>query len=250
MASQPPSASTPTWPSAGTDCRAGLYRAISRTARTRDAYSSRLACSRRLVSWSSWPKPLTTRTPVTAPSTTPATAAACCCASQLAGNSLRRDATEMNHSAGPTASAIRVSVGESTAMMASDTTNSTALPSSIGTMLSNACTMDRSEMDRLTTWPVCSSSCRAPSSRDSAWNISVRRSCCTSRDSRPARYRRRYSPAKLITAAAASATASGHTTGCPGPTRSSTICRWMSGMIALTPVTTSVPARASSVVRG
>ena len=37
MASHPPSASTPTWPSAGTACRAGLYRAISRTARTREA---------------------------------------------------------------------------------------------------------------------------------------------------------------------------------------------------------------------
>ncbi len=37
LASQPPRASTPTWPNAGTACSAGLKRAISRTARTRDA---------------------------------------------------------------------------------------------------------------------------------------------------------------------------------------------------------------------
>ena len=41
-------------------------------------------------------------------------------------------------------------------MMASEATNSTALPSSIGIMLSRAWTMDRSEMERLTIWPVCS----------------------------------------------------------------------------------------------
>ena len=115
----------------------------------------------------------------------------------------------------PTASAIRVSTGDSTAMMASETTNSTALPISIGTMPSRACTMFRSEIERLTTWPVCSWSCRAPSSRDSDRNMSVRRSCCTSRDTWPPRYRRRYSPAKLASAAPNSATASGHTAWWP-----------------------------------
>ena len=37
IASQPPSKTTPTWPSAGMACSAGLYRAVSRTARTREA---------------------------------------------------------------------------------------------------------------------------------------------------------------------------------------------------------------------
>ena len=62
----------------------------------------------------------------------------------------------MNHKAGPTARAMRVSSGERNSMMASEATNSTALPSSIGIMLSSAWIMDRSEMERLTIWPVCS----------------------------------------------------------------------------------------------
>jgi hypothetical protein len=51
--------------------------------------------------------------------------------------------------------------------------------------------MFRSEMDRPTSCPVRISSCRAPSSRDSESNSSVRRSCWTSSDTRPPRYRRR-----------------------------------------------------------
>ena len=186
-ASQPPSASTPTWPNAGIACSAGLYLAIRRTVRTRDAYRSPLAASRCSVSCSSWPKPLTTRTPVTAASTTPATSAARCWASQLAGNSRRRDASEMNHKDGPTASAMRVSSGDSTAMAISAPANSTALPSSSGTQDTRLCTMVRSDIDRLTTWPVCSSSWRVPSSRDSEPISSVRMSCWTSRESLPPR---------------------------------------------------------------
>ena len=174
---QPPSASTPTWPSAGIACSAGLYLAISRTVRTREPYRSEPACSSRSTSWLSCPKPFTTRTPVTAASTTSATAAARCCASQLAGNSVRRDLREMNHKDGATASATTVSSGESTAMTIREPANSTALPISIGTMESRPCTMVMSEIERLTIWPVCSSSCRVPSRRDSEASICVRRSC-------------------------------------------------------------------------
>ena len=52
-------------------------------------------------------------------------------------------------------------------MMTSESTKSNALPSMIGTMLSKPCAMLMSEIERLTIWPVCSSSCRAPSSRES-----------------------------------------------------------------------------------
>ncbi len=72
-------------------------------------------------------------------------------------------------------------------MITSERTNSTALPTSMGTMLSRLWTMFRSEIDRLTIWPVCSWSWRAPSSRDSEPNSSVLRLCWTSRDSRPPR---------------------------------------------------------------
>ena len=89
MASQPPSASTPTWPSAGTACSAGLYRAVSRTARSRDANSRRagrlqpLELLLLLAEALDHPDPGRRRS-----STTPATSPACCCASQLAGNSV------------------------------------------------------------------------------------------------------------------------------------------------------------------
>ena len=71
-----------------------------------------LTPSSRSISCSSWPKPLTTRTPVTAPSTTPATCASFCCASQLAGKSLRREAIAISQSAGAIARATRVSIGD------------------------------------------------------------------------------------------------------------------------------------------
>jgi hypothetical protein len=247
---QPPSASTPTWPSAGIACSAGLYLAISRTVRTREPYSAALAASSLVTSWASWPKPFTTRTPVTAASTTSATAAARCCASQLAGNRVRRDRSEMNHRLGATASATTVSSGESTAMAISEPANSTALPSSIGTMDSRLCTMLMSEIDRLTIWPVCSSSWRVPSRRDSDARISVRRSCCTSRESCPARYRRRYSAPKLISAAPSRASASGQMAVRAVEVRLSTMSRWISGMVMPTALTTRVPARARITLRG
>ncbi len=58
-----------------------------------------------------------------------------------------------------------------------------------------------SEMDRLTICPVCSWSWRAPSSLDRAANISVRRSCWTSSDIRPPRYRLVKTPPKATSAA-------------------------------------------------
>ena len=187
MASQPPSASTPTMPSDGMAVSAGLYLAVSRTIRSRDANRFLLVSSSRSCSCSSWPKPLTTRTPPMASSTTPATSPDCCCACQLAGNSLRRDASAIIHSAGATVTVTSVSTGESTTMMPMDSTNSARLPSVIGTMDRMDCTMFRSEMDRPTSCPVWISSWRAPSSRDSESKSSVRRSCCTSRESLPPR---------------------------------------------------------------
>ena len=185
MASQPPRASTPTWPRVGMASSAGLNRAIRRASRTRDAYRCVLAPSMRSSSCSSCPKPLTTRTPPTVSSTMAATSPACCCACQLAGNSLRRDRSAITHSAGATASATTVSSGDRNSMMMIETTKSSALPMVIGRNDSSPWIMLMSEIDRLTSWPVWISSCRAPSSRDSAPSISVRRSCCTSRDSLP-----------------------------------------------------------------
>ena len=187
MASQPPSASTPTTPSEGIAVSAGLYLAVSRIIRSRDANSLLLAASSRSCSCSSWPNPLTTRTPPMASSTTPATSPDCCCASQLAGNSLRREASAITHSAGATATVTIVSTGESATIMPMVSTNSTMLPSVTGTMDSRPCTMFRSEMARPTSCPVRISSWRAPSSRDSESNSSVRSSCWTSRESRPPR---------------------------------------------------------------
>ena len=120
MASQPPSASTPTTPSEGMAVSAGLYQAVSLIMRSRDANSRELASSSRSCSCSSCPKPLTTRTPPMASSTIPATSPDCCCASQLAGNSLRRDASAIIHRAGATTTVTMVSTGESTTMMPRD----------------------------------------------------------------------------------------------------------------------------------
>ena len=100
IASQPPSKSTPTSPSDGIAVSAGLYLAVNRSIRSRDPYRSSLAASIRSISCSSWPNPLTTRTPPIASSTIPATSPTCCCACQLAGNSFLRAAVEISQSAG------------------------------------------------------------------------------------------------------------------------------------------------------
>ena len=190
IASQPPSKSTPTSPSDGIAVSAGLYLAVNRSIRSRDPYRSSLAASIRSISCSSWPNPLTTRTPPIASSTIPATSPTCCCACQLAGNSFLRAAVEISQSAGATATATSESSGDSAIMMTSEKTNSMRLPSVSGIHWIRPCTMLRSEIDRPTSWPVWISSCRVPSSRDSEPNSSVRMACCTSSAILPPRYRR------------------------------------------------------------
>ena len=115
-------------PSSGIAVSAGLYRAVSLMIRSREPNRSSLAASIRCISCSSWPKPLTTRTPPMASSTIPATSPTCCCACQLAGNSLLRDARAISQSAGATATATSVSGGDSMTMMTSEKTNRTTLP--------------------------------------------------------------------------------------------------------------------------
>ena len=66
------------------------------TSRTRDANMLRERSVRRSSSRCSWPKPFTTRTPVTSSSTTLATSPAFCCASQLAGNTEVRSFIAVN----------------------------------------------------------------------------------------------------------------------------------------------------------
>lgn len=137
------------------------------------------------VSCSSCPNPLTTRTPETAPSTTPATAAACPWAYQVAGWSRVRLRRAIHHRAGATATTTRVSGSESHPMIARDMRKSRTLPMVIGSMKSRPWMSWRSLVARPTTWPVESSSCRLPSSLVMVANMSVRSSCWTSRASRP-----------------------------------------------------------------
>ncbi len=160
--------------------------ACNRTTRIRSA-NSRLACwLSSSTSRPSWPKPLTTRTPVTAASTCPTSSPDCCWAAQLAGNRSRREARATSHSAGAMASAIRVSSGDSQSIATIEMTNSSALPVSAGMKASRPCTRLTSLIERLTTCPVSSASCAAPSSRCRAVKMSPRRSYCTSSESRPA----------------------------------------------------------------
>ncbi len=72
-------------------------------------------------------------------------------------------------------------------MMTSEKMNSSTDPMTSGIHCSRPWTMLMSEMDRPTSCPVWISSCRAPSSRDSAWNRSVRSLCCTSSATLPPR---------------------------------------------------------------
>ena len=116
-----------------------------------------------------------------------ATSPTICCACQDAGNSFVRERVEMNHRAGATAIATRESSGDREIMMTSEKMNSRTLPMISGIHDSRPCTMLMSEMDRPTSCPVWISSCRAPSSRDSDSNSSVRMACCTSRAVLPPR---------------------------------------------------------------
>ena len=94
------------------------------TRRTRDANIARDRSVSRSSSRCSWPKPFTTRTPVTSSSTTLATSPAFCCASQLAGNTDVRSRIAVKSSAGATASITSESSGDRQSMTANDTMNS------------------------------------------------------------------------------------------------------------------------------
>ena len=79
-----------------------------------------------------------------------------------------------------------------TNMTANDTTNSRMFAMPIGRNCKKPWMSATSDDARLTSWPVCSSSWRAKSSRWSCRKIAVRRSCCTSSAMRPPRKRRKY----------------------------------------------------------
>jgi hypothetical protein len=85
MASQPPSARIATWATPGTVCMIAWRWAEMRALRMRAPNSRTAAPSSLPSSRRSWPKPLTTRTPLVASSTTVASSAARCWASQLDG---------------------------------------------------------------------------------------------------------------------------------------------------------------------
>ena len=164
-ASQPPRASTPTWPKAGSACRAGTYTAWMRTSRMRERNTPWARWVSRSSSRCSWPKPFTTRTPVTASSTTPATSAACCWESQLAGNTLVRIRRATMNRRGITATATSVSSGDRITMITRETTSITRFPLMIGRKASRPWRRATSELARETSCPVCSSSWRAKSRR-------------------------------------------------------------------------------------
>jgi hypothetical protein len=165
IASQPPKARMATWASAGTVCITAWRLAEMRALRMR-APNSRTAESVSLPSSRpSWPKPLTTRTPLVASSTTVASSAARCWASQLEGYTVLRSRRAMTMRAGTVTSATAVSGGDRWIMKASDRKNSTTLPLMKGRKPSSICTTRTSLLARDTNWPDWSSSWRAKSSR-------------------------------------------------------------------------------------
>ncbi len=160
---------------------------VSAAVRIRSPNSVRAARSSRPISRASWPKPLTTRTPVTVSSTCWARSAARCWADHDAGNSTRLLRTATTATTGVTTSATRVNMGDSHNMAPSAASANTTVPIDSGTIISRPCTTCRSVIERDTIWPVRSVSCLAPSSRCTAANTCWRRSCWTSRASRPPR---------------------------------------------------------------
>ncbi len=71
-------------------------------------------------------------------------------------------------------------------MITSEITNSSALLDRAGMNANSPWTRPMSVIERLTSCPVSSASCAAPSSRDSEVNTSERMSYWTSSESRPA----------------------------------------------------------------
>ena len=119
-ASQPPNPITATWPRVGSASSVGFSRAVSRAARIRSANSRPAARSSAATSRASWPKPLTTRTPVTVSSTCWAMSAARCWADQVAGNRPARTFAVTRPATGSMTSATTVSSGDSQSIAATD----------------------------------------------------------------------------------------------------------------------------------
>ena len=172
MASQPPSASTPTMPSDGMAVSAGLYRAVSRIIRSRAPNSLRAGrfqlllflgflaealhhahAADGLVDHADDLGRLLLRVPGGR--------------EQLAPG---RHRDEIQRRAPPPA-VTTVSSGDRITMMTAVMTNRSMFAKVMGVMDSRPCTMFRSEMDRPTSCPVRISSWRAPSSRDSEPNM-------------------------------------------------------------------------------
>ncbi len=132
--------------------------------RIRDWYSSWARFVSRSNSRSSWANAFTTRTPVTASSTTPATAPDRRWSFQLAGKTRLRNRTEMYANSGMKPMITRLRTGDSTTMTTIATISSVMLATSIGTEKKNCWINVRSAVERDITSPTDSSSCREKSS--------------------------------------------------------------------------------------
>ena len=152
-------------PTLGSTWMSGTSRAWMRMLRSWAPYSARAAASSRATSRSSAAKALTTRTPETASSTTPATSAARCWAAQVAGKTRSRMRPEATARAGSTTRAMAVSAGLRASMTTSDSTSITRLPIISGRKASSICTMRTSLPARDIACPVSSRSWAAKSSR-------------------------------------------------------------------------------------
>ena len=120
------------------------------TRRTREANIDRDRSCSRSSSRCSWPKPFTTRTPVTSSSTTLATSPAFCCASQLAGNTDVRSRIAVTSSSGKTANITSERSGERISIAANDTMNNRMFATPIGRNCRKPCSNATSDDARLT----------------------------------------------------------------------------------------------------
>ena len=155
----------------------------------------------------------------------------------------------MKKSAGAMSSVTMVRIGDSTAMITSETTNSSALLDRIGRNESSPWTSPMSVIARLTICPVSSASWDAPSRRDRARNTSSRMSYCTSSESRPALNRRANVVANCTTARATSRPIQTPTPRCGSFDSTVSITyRMISGTVALmaAPTTAAVIATVTS----
>ncbi len=146
----PPTASTATWPAAGSAEVVAVGTADNRAARRRSANRVRAVPSRVSTSRDSWPNPFTTRTPLTVSSTCWATSAARCWADQVAGNSRLRLTPTTIPTAGATTSAINVSSGDIHSIAPSASPANTTDPVDSGTCIRNPVTSWRSVIARET----------------------------------------------------------------------------------------------------